>query len=98
MRSGETIINMRVGKDLERTRCGQFHCTTPIIGNDAGIPTKHVQNANLDYSLHINMLYLCYISSGVVFDHPGLCPFDNTEFECKLRAPTRWRLYVPPMT
>lgn len=51
----------------------------------------------LDYSLYANILDLCHMSLGMAFYHPGLCPFDNTEFGFKLRAATRWRSHVPPM-
>jgi len=51
----------------------------------------------LDYSLYANILDLCHMSLGMAFYHPGLYLFDNTEFEFKLRAATRWRSHVSPM-
>jgi hypothetical protein len=96
-------IDTRVGEDLERESCGHFQYTTPIIIDKllkktwVMMPrfepgTSRMQG--LDYSLYADM---CHMSLGMIFYYSGLCPFDNTEFEFKLRAPTLWRSHVPPM-
>jgi len=51
----------------------------------------------LDYSLYADISDLCHMSLGMTFYYSVLCPFDNTEFEFKLRKPTLWRPHVPPM-